>query len=130
MSPLTDLIDQLGGWPVLETEGSPWNELQFQWDETVFKLRDNGKLTLVFQLQDTVRLFGTRLVFDPIHLPKSETGCLIGSDQNAKEPFLLIGSCCFEVYHFHSFKILTRIDWGLDCFYQLRSGMSGDGLCC
>ena len=47
LSPLTDLIDQLGGWPVLETEGSPWNELQFQWDETVFKLRDNGRLTLV-----------------------------------------------------------------------------------
>ena len=56
--------------------------------------------TLVFQLQDTVCLFGTLLVFDPIHLPKSDTWCLIGSEQKEKEPLLLIGSCCCEVYQF------------------------------
>ena len=33
----------------------------------------NGYPTLVFQLQDTVCLFGTSLVFDLIHSPKSET---------------------------------------------------------
>ena len=31
---------------------------------------------------------------------KGETWCLIGSEQKEKEPFLLIGSCCFEVYQF------------------------------
>ena len=35
--------------------------------------------TLVFQLEDTVRLFGTLLLLDPIHFPKSEPCLLIGS---------------------------------------------------
>ena len=63
MSPLTDLIDQLGGWPVLETEGSPWNELQFQWDEMVFKLRDNGRFTYsqIFLLLGNITTLVTRI---------------------------------------------------------------------
>ena len=35
--------------------------------------------TLVFQLEDTVLLFGTLLLFDPIHFPKSKTCLIIGS---------------------------------------------------
>ena len=35
--------------------------------------------TLVFQLEDTVCLFGTLLLLDPIHFPKSEQCLLIGS---------------------------------------------------
>ena len=35
--------------------------------------------TLVFQLEDTVRLFGTLLLLDPIYFPKSEPCLLIGS---------------------------------------------------
>ena len=35
--------------------------------------------TLVFQLEDTVRLFGTLLLLDPIHFPKSEPCLIIGS---------------------------------------------------
>ena len=35
--------------------------------------------TLVFQLEDTVCLFGTLLLLDPIHFPKSEPCLLIGS---------------------------------------------------
>ena len=35
--------------------------------------------TLVFQLEDTVRLFGTLLLLDPIQFPKSEPCLLIGS---------------------------------------------------
>ena len=38
----------------------------------------------MFQLQDMVRLFGTLLLFDPIHLPKGEMRCLIGSEQKEK----------------------------------------------
>ena len=37
------------------------------------------KGTLVFQLEDTVCLFGTLLLLDPIHFPKSEPCLLIGS---------------------------------------------------
>ena len=59
-----------------------------------------GRSTIVFQLQDTVCLFGTLLVFDSIHLPKGETRCLIGSEQKEKEIFLLFLSCCFEVNQF------------------------------
>ena len=40
-----------------------------------------GLITLVFQLEDTVCLFGTLPLLDPIHFPKSE-------------PYLLIGSVC------------------------------------
>ena len=36
-------------------------------------IKEDWTATLVFQLQDTVCLFGTLLVFDPIHLPKGET---------------------------------------------------------
>ena len=36
-------------------------------------------LTLVFQLEDTVRLFGPLLLLDPIQFPKSEPCLLIGS---------------------------------------------------
>ena len=71
----------------------------FGYSQNCIKER-NSKGTLVFQLQDTVCLFGTLLVFDPIHLPKSDTWCLIGSEQKEKEPLLLIGSCCCEVYQF------------------------------
>ena len=39
----------------------------------------NHPRTLVFQLEDTVRLFGTLLLLDPIHFPKSEPCLLIGS---------------------------------------------------
>ena len=35
--------------------------------------------TLVFQLEDTVRLFGTLFLLDPIHFPKSEPCLIIGS---------------------------------------------------
>ena len=35
--------------------------------------------TLVFQLEDTVRLFGTLLLLDTIHFPKSEPCLIIGS---------------------------------------------------
>ena len=37
------------------------------------------KVTLVFQLEDTVRIFGTLLLLDPIHFPKSEPCLIIGS---------------------------------------------------
>ena len=35
--------------------------------------------TLVFQLEDTVCLFGTLLLLDPIHFPKGEPCLIIGS---------------------------------------------------
>ena len=38
-----------------------------------------SSITLVFQLEDTVRLFGTLLLLDPIHFPKSEPCLIIGS---------------------------------------------------
>ena len=37
------------------------------------------KVTLVFQIEDTVRLFGSLLLLDPIHFPKSEPCLIIGS---------------------------------------------------
>ena len=37
------------------------------------------QITLLFQLEDTVRLFGTLLLLDPIHFPKSEPCLIIGS---------------------------------------------------
>ena len=48
-------------------------------------------VTLVFQLQDTVRLFCTHLLFDAICLPKGETWCLKGSECREFSPFH--GSC-------------------------------------
>ena len=35
--------------------------------------------TLAFQLEDTVPLFSTLLLLDPIHFPKSEPCLIIGS---------------------------------------------------
>ena len=43
LEPITSLLAELGGWPVLESEEAPWDETVFQWDETIFKLRSNGK---------------------------------------------------------------------------------------
>ena len=40
---------------------------------------EHDDVTLVFQLEDTVCLFGTLLLLDPIHFPKSEPCLLIGS---------------------------------------------------
>ena len=76
--------------------------------------------TLVFQLQDTVCLFGTLLVFDPIYLPKGETWCLIGSEQKEKEPFLLIRSRCFEVYQFWGGLSL----WATTCIWIMSFKMT------
>ena len=76
--------------------------------------------TLVFQLKDTVCLFGTLLVFDPIHLPKGETWCLIGSEQKEKELFLLIGSRCYEVYQFWGGLSL----WATTCIWIMSFKMT------
>ena len=43
------------------------------------EVKSTTPITLVFQLEDTVRLFGTLLLLDPIHFPKSEPCLLIGS---------------------------------------------------
>ena len=40
--------------------------------QKIITLRNIFSVTLVFQLKDTVRLFGTLLLLDPIHFPKSE----------------------------------------------------------
>ena len=42
LEPMNSILQELGGWPVLETEEAPWDETNFLWDETIFKLRSNG----------------------------------------------------------------------------------------
>ena len=44
--------------------------------------------TLVFQLEDTVRLFGTLLLYDLLHLPKGDSYVMIG--QRTKKKICLL----------------------------------------
>lgn len=40
LDPLLNILQQLGGWPVLE--GDNWNETGFDWKESVYKFRNMG----------------------------------------------------------------------------------------
>ena len=37
LDPLKSMLQQMGGWPVLE--GEDWNETQFSWIDTVYTFR-------------------------------------------------------------------------------------------
>lgn len=38
--PLLDMMERLGGWPVLQ--GSSWDEASFSWEESVYRFRKAG----------------------------------------------------------------------------------------
>lgn len=40
LNPLLNILQKLGGWPVLE--GDQWNENEFNWKESVYKFREMG----------------------------------------------------------------------------------------
>lgn len=40
LDPLLNILQKLGGWPVLE--GDQWNENEFNWKESVYKFREMG----------------------------------------------------------------------------------------
>lgn len=40
LDPLLNILQKLGGWPVLE--GDQWNENDFNWKESVYKFREMG----------------------------------------------------------------------------------------
>lgn len=40
LNPLLNILQKLGGWPVLE--GDQWNENDFNWKESVYKFREMG----------------------------------------------------------------------------------------
>ena len=40
--PLKDMLDRLGGWPVLDQAGQVWNSNGFNWHEKIVTLSDEG----------------------------------------------------------------------------------------
>jgi hypothetical protein len=52
LGPLLDMLERLGGWPVLSTPDKPWNEDTFDWMQTVYrqvKPFQNGVLNFYFE---------------------------------------------------------------------------------
>ncbi|KAJ8668211.1 hypothetical protein QAD02_009874 [Eretmocerus hayati] len=52
LAPLHNILKELGGWPVLE--GDKWDEDNFSWKESVYKLRKKGYSTGYFLTFDIV----------------------------------------------------------------------------
>jgi hypothetical protein len=94
LGPLLDMLERLGGWPVLSTPDKPWNEDTFDWMQTVYRQVKpllNDVLVLISNIFNFKhiriiffeKVYGTLLLTEPNRTAAPDTIIIFGKSENS-----------------------------------------------